>query len=80
MDLLWEECNATMTTNCTEACDSTMHSVNGVMGCCLATLLVVSVTDSPCSPLLARLCSLAPHTLPLPLITTLTVVATLTLT
>ena len=80
MDLLWEECNITMTTNCTEACDSTMHSVSGVMGCCLATLLEVSVNSSPCRPPLAQPCSLATHTLSLTTLTSLTIVIALLLT
>ena len=80
MDLLWEECNITMTTNCTEPCDSTMQSVNGVMGCCLATFLTVSMNNSPCSPVISHPCSLAVHTLPLSTLTTLAIAVSLWLT
>ena len=69
-----------MTTNCTEPCDSTIQNMNGVMGCCLATLLAVSVNNSPCCPPTARPCSLAAHTLPLSTLTTLAIVVALLLT
>ena len=76
MDTLRDDCNVTMTTNCTQQCSDNQKEAEKSMGCCLATLLSVTQTSSPCPLPSSQVCSsahrlskLLPSLLPLILVT-----------